>query len=65
MREFLDRFASLVTADEVVEVRDFEFAGHVYDLQVGPYPLYFTEGVITHNCRCWVAPVVDDLPTGA
>lgn len=61
-REFTDRFAGLITPDEVVEVREFNFAGHVYDLQVGPYPVYFTEDIITHNCRCWLVPVVEDVP---
>jgi hypothetical protein len=25
---------------------------------VAPYELYFTDGVVTHNCRCWITPVV-------
>ena len=57
-RKFTDRFASLIAPDEIVNVREFYFSGHVYDLQVSDYQLYITGGILTSNCRCWVAPVV-------
>jgi SPP1 gp7 family putative phage head morphogenesis protein len=56
--EFLDRFASEVTLNEVVEVVEFHFSGHVYDLQVEPYQLYLCNGVVVKNCRCTVVPVI-------
>lgn len=54
-RELLERHAALVTADEVVEIRDFEWTGHVYDLQSAS-GLMIAGGVITSNCRCTVEP---------
>lgn len=57
-REFCDRFAGQVAADEVIEVKEYSFSGHVYNLQVDPYSLYFANGIIAHNCRCWLQPVV-------
>jgi hypothetical protein len=53
--KFLDRFASQVSFDKVVKIRNFNFSGHVYDLQCDDYGLYITNGIITHNCRCWVS----------
>lgn len=53
-REFLFRFASDVTTQEIVQIRDFDFTGHVYDLQCDPYELYITSGVVVKNCRCWI-----------
>lgn len=59
-REFLDRFAGDILADNVIEVREFNFSGHVYNLQVDPYSLYLANGIIAHNCRCGLRPVVID-----
>ena len=56
--EFLDRFASEITFNEVVEVAEFDFTGHVYDLQVEPYQLYICNGVVVKNCRCTVIPSI-------
>lgn len=60
-RQFGERFAGLITSDEIVQVRDFDFSGHVYDLQVEPYQLYTCNGVIVKNCRCALIPWVKDL----
>jgi len=57
--EFVNRFAGLITVDPIVGIREFGYSDHVYDLQVDPYELYFTGDIITHNCRCWIAPVVE------
>jgi SPP1 gp7 family putative phage head morphogenesis protein len=59
--EFVHRFASEIAVDPVISVRKFKFSGHVYDLQVDPWELYFTESIITHNCRCWLVPVVEGI----
>lgn len=51
IRELLERFPGQVATDEIVEIRDFEFSGHVYDLQgVGGWIV--AEGIIESNCRC-------------
>jgi len=57
-RQFIDRFTGLVAPDEIVSIREFNFRGHVYDLQVDDYELYITDDIITSNCRCWIQPVV-------
>jgi hypothetical protein len=56
--KFLRRFARLVTPDKVVRVRRFKFADHVYDLECDPWRLLFCNGVIIHNCRCFLQPQV-------
>lgn len=49
--ELLHRSAGAVALDEIVDVRHYDFAGHVYDLQ-SPLGWLMTEGIITANCRC-------------
>jgi len=55
-REFVLRFASDIATEQVVEVRNFDVACHVYDLQSELYQLYTANGVIVKNCRCWLQP---------
>jgi len=57
-REFVLRFASDIALEQVIEVRNFDFSGHVYDLQSGLYELYTCNGIVVKNCRCWVTGVV-------
>jgi hypothetical protein len=53
----LERFPALVAADQVVEVVDFQFAGHVYDLQsFGGWIV--ADGAFVSNCRCYLTPVL-------
>ncbi len=74
--ELLQRGAGVVELDEVLWVREFDFAGHVYDFQTANGWL-FGSGVVSSNCRCqviartaaWVkrtgatiGPVPRDLP---
>ncbi len=59
-REFILRFASDITLDKIIEIRNFDYSGHVYDLQVDDYELYFCNDIITHNCRCWLQPIVSE-----
>mgnify|MGYP001562304618 CR=1 FL=1 len=47
-----------VALDKLVDVRHFNFVGHVYDLQSILGSLYIASGVFVHNCRCSIAPVV-------
>jgi 2'-5' RNA ligase len=49
--ELQKRSAGQVSFDEVVEVRDFEFRGHVYDLQ-SPFGWIIAQGIVISNCRC-------------
>ena len=50
--KFLHTFASMITFNEVVNIRNFDFTGHVYDLQCDMYGLYIIQGVLVKNCRC-------------
>ena len=50
-RELLFAIARKITLDKIVNVRNFNYSGHVYDLQ-GFGSLYQANGVIVHNCRC-------------
>mgnify|MGYP001608029794 FL=1 len=59
-REFMLRFAGQVAMNEIVKIRNFEFSGHVYDLQSDMYGLYSGNGVIVKNCRCWIVPVIEE-----
>lgn len=54
----LDAFSGKVFADRVLKVSRSNFAGHVYNLQTST-GWYVANNIITHNCRCWVTPVVD------
>lgn len=56
--QLLETNAGLVTADEVVDVRQFEWAGHVFDFQTRT-GLIVAGGLITHNCRCTVIQLSD------
>ena len=53
--DLLDRHAIAVALDPIIEVREFDFCGHVYDLQtVGGWTL--AQGLFISNCRCFVTP---------
>lgn len=54
-RQFQDRFASFITADEIVEVRNYYFSDHVFNLQ-SLESLYIANGVVVKNCTCAIAP---------
>jgi hypothetical protein len=51
IQDLLDRSAGTVSFDEISEVRDFEFVGHVYDLQTD-VGWMIAQGIVTSNCRC-------------
>lgn len=53
--EMLERGAYEVSLDEVVEVRDFHFSGHVYDLQ-SDKGWIVANGIVCCNCRCVLQP---------
>lgn len=58
--EFLGRFASEVASSQIVSIRQFDYSGHVYDLQSDMYELYICNGVIVKNCRCWISAQIDE-----
>lgn len=62
--EFIFRYAGFITRNKIVKIRNFNFSGHVFDLQVEPYNLIICNTIITHNCRCFVTPVIDGETTG-
>lgn len=49
----LDAHSTKVGADPVVDVREFDFSGHVYDFQSSE-SVVFADGILAHNCRCGV-----------
>ncbi len=53
--KFISRFARFITADEIVDIRNFFFSGHVYNLQ-SLEQLYIGNNIIVKNCRCALAP---------
>lgn len=67
--KLLERGAGLVAQDQVLNLREFEFDGHVYDFQTVNGWLA-AAGVVASNCRCrfrtlpssYDGPVDTDLP---
>ena len=56
-RQFQFRFASLVAPKQIIKVRNFNYSGHVFDLQ-SLEQLYIANNIIVKNCRCALAPVM-------
>jgi hypothetical protein len=50
-RELIRRSTGEIKADQVVEVRDFFFTGHVFDLQTETGWI-IANGIFSSNCRC-------------
>ena len=55
-RKLLEANAGLIAADEVVSVRKFDWAGHVYDFSTST-GLIVAGGVVVSNCHCRVVAV--------
>lgn len=55
VRQLLEANAGLIALDEIVQIRQFDWAGHVYDFETET-GLIMAGGVIVHNCRCRVRP---------
>lgn len=58
LSQLIERGAGLISRDKVVEVRDFTFSGHVYDLQ-SPVGWLIADGIVSSNCRCVTIPVIE------
>jgi hypothetical protein len=62
----LQRHSRFVSFDDVVQTRDFDFAGYVYDLQsiygliVANDASYTSIGIVTSNCQCTVVSELED-----
>lgn len=56
--ELLRRLSGQVAPDEIVEVRHFDWSGHVYDLQ-STTGMLWADSILTSNCRCTTVPVVE------
>lgn len=52
-REFVNRFSGQVFIDQIVNIREFDFCGHVYDLQ-SPNGWILSQNICISNCRCGV-----------
>jgi hypothetical protein len=49
--QLLERGAGAVALDQLIEVREFDYAGHVFDLE-STTGWIVADGVIASNCRC-------------
>ncbi len=56
--QLLERGSGLISRDQVVEVRDFAFSGHVFDVE-SPFGWVIADGVLSSNCRCTSIPVIE------
>jgi hypothetical protein len=57
--QIIDGSTGPVFADQVVEIWRVPFAGHVFNLESSEGH-YTANGVVSHNCRCSVLPVLSD-----
>ncbi|CQR43712.1 Prophage MuMc02, F protein (fragment) [Thiomonas sp. CB3] len=57
--QLLEANPGCVARDKIVDIREFEWAGHVYDF-VTDTGLILAGGVIVSNCRCYVLGARDD-----
>ena len=53
LRDLFHRYPRQVSVDKLVQVRKFEFSGHVYDLSTEE-GYYVAGDIVCHNCRCTV-----------
>lgn len=55
--QLVDRLSGVVATDNILDIRHFDYNGHVYDLQ-SDCGTYFAGGILLHNCRCFDIPVM-------
>jgi hypothetical protein len=51
-RKFILGFPGNISLDKIIKIKNYNFIGHVYDLQCDLFELYTCNDIITHNCRC-------------
>lgn len=59
LRALLERQATEVQLDEVIDIERFAYSGHVYDLQTETGYIV-AQGLVISNCRCAFAPADED-----
>lgn len=57
--ELFEGGSSLISLDQIVQVRDGQFCGHVFDLQ-STTGWMVANGIITSNCRCTTRGITED-----
>jgi len=57
VRDLLEGYPGAVALDEIVQVRQIDYSGHVYDLQ-STTGWMVASGIVVSNCRCIIAPAV-------
>lgn len=57
IRQLGDWGATLIALDQIIEIRQVEFSGHVYDLQTD-IGWMIAEGIAVSNCRCVTLPIL-------
>lgn len=55
--ELFQRTSGVIALDEIIEIRDFYFSGHVYDLQTN-VGWMIAQNIVACNCRCSTLPIV-------
>lgn len=61
-RYLVDTHSSQVFIDPVVDIRKFDFSGHVYDFQSSE-GILSSDGIISHNCRCTTTAITEKQAT--
>jgi SPP1 gp7 family putative phage head morphogenesis protein len=51
LRNTKSRLFRKISFDDILNIENNNFSGHVYDLQLSN-SIYFANGVLKHNCRC-------------
>ena len=59
LRELVLGDSTEILLDQVVSVERIAFVGHVYNLETLS-GWYVAEGIVSHNCRCMLAPIAND-----
>lgn len=55
--ESVEEFSRHVAFDEIVNVKERDFAGHVFNLET-EFGVYSANGILTHNCRSSAIPII-------
>jgi hypothetical protein len=53
--EFDAAFSGVVSADKLVDVREVDWSGHVFDFETSS-GTYTVNGITSHNCKHVIAP---------
>lgn len=55
-----DRFPVPISLKQVTNIGYSYFSGYVYNLE-STSGVYMANNILTHNCRCWLKPVYEDM----